>query len=73
MDVETLRAFIPTIATSLGILAYLTYNFTRGGIHVRGKGWQTKQEAPKPYYITQILLIIIFIGQLISIIIRVIK
>ena len=73
MDVETLRAFILPIGVSLGILAYITYNFARGGIHVRGKGWQTKQEAPKPYYITQILLIIIFIGQLISIIIRVIK
>jgi membrane protein insertase Oxa1/YidC/SpoIIIJ len=73
MDVETLRTFILPIVVSLGILAYITYNFTRGGVHVRGKGWQTKQEAPKPYYITQILLIIIFIGQLISIIIRVIK
>ena len=73
MDVETLRTFILPIVVSLGILAYITYNFTRGGVHVRGKGWQTKQEAPKPYYITQILLIIIFIGQLISIIIRVNK
>lgn len=73
MDAETLRAFIPTIAISIGILAYTTYNFTRGGIHVRGKGWQTKQEAPKPYYITQILLIIIFIVEIISIVIRVIK
>tara|TARA_B100001996_G_scaffold382657_1_gene375111 strand:- start:755 stop:991 length:237 start_codon:yes stop_codon:yes gene_type:complete len=32
-------------------LGYAIYMFLRKGIHVKGRGWKTKDEAPKLYYI----------------------
>jgi len=68
MDTAALFRHVPTIFVTVCLLAYVTYNFVRGGAYVRGKGWQSKVEAPKSYYLTQGILILISFGQIASII-----
>jgi hypothetical protein len=68
MDTAALFRHVPTIFVTVCLLAYVTYNFVRGGAYARGKGWQSKEEAPKSYYLTQGILILISFGQIASII-----
>ena len=49
---------------------YAAYTFVRQGVHVRGQGWKTKQEAPKSFYFTIGILVLISIFSLGSIIFR---
>ena len=49
---------------------YAVYTFVRQGVHVRGQGWKTKQEAPKSFYFTIGILIVVSIFSLGSIIFR---
>ena len=52
-------------------LGYAIYTFLRKGVHVKGKGWKTKDEAPKSYYITLGVMVFIALFSIISIIFRV--
>ena len=49
---------------------YAGYTFVRQGVHVRGQGWKTKEEAPKSFYFTVGILVLISIVSLGSIIFR---
>ncbi len=49
---------------------YFAYTFIRQGVHVRGQGWKTKEEAPKSFYFTMAIMVLISIVSLGSIIIR---
>jgi hypothetical protein len=53
------------------MFGYAAYNFTRGGIHVRGKGWMSKKDAPKSYYFTQIIMVVLGIFQIASELVRI--
>ena len=53
------------------MFGYAAYNFTRGGIHVRGKGWMSKEDAPKSYYFTQIIMVVLGIFQIASGLVRI--
>jgi len=56
-----------SIGNLLGLvfcLGYAIYTFLRKGVHVKGKGWKTKDEAPKSYYFTLGILIVISIFSL---------
>ena len=64
MDTAALFRHVPTIFVTVCLLAYVTYNFVRGGAYARGKGWQSKEEAPQSYYLTQGILILISFGQI---------
>jgi len=50
---------------------YAAYIFLRQGVHVRGKGWRTKSEAPKAFYFTLGIMLVIFLVSLGAIIFRV--
>ncbi len=46
-------------AVGLVLLIYVGFCFAKGGTHVKGKGWMTKEEAPKTYIFSQVLYIIL--------------
>lgn len=49
---------------------YALYTFLKQGVHVKGKGWKTKSEAPKSYYFTLGIMLVIILFSLGSIIFR---
>ena len=51
-------SFIAPIA-GVAMLIYAGYCISKGGTHVRGKGWMTKEEAPKSYIVNQVLYMIL--------------
>ncbi len=59
------KVVIPVVVAIL-VLAYAGYLWVRQGVHVRGKGWMAKEEAPKTFYFTVIFLAIIGLFQLLS-------
>ncbi len=68
-----IELIVGSIGNLLGLvfcLGYAIYTFLRKGVHVKGKGWKTKDEAPKSYYFTLGILIVISIFSLGSIIVR---
>ena len=68
-----IELIVGSIGNLLGLvfcLGYAIYTFLRKGVHVKGKGWKTKDEAPKSYYFTLEILIVISIFSLGSIIVR---
>jgi hypothetical protein len=62
--------FIPGVLVGLFCLGYAVFIFVKGGVHVRGKGWRTKSEAPKSYYFTLISMALIGLSMIIQSIIR---
>ena len=69
-----IELIVGSIGNLLGLvfcLGYAIYTFLRKGVHVKGKGWKTKDEAPKSYYFTLGILIVISIFSLGSIIVRI--
>lgn len=52
-------------------LGYAIYTFLKKGVHVKGRGWKTKDEAPKSYYITLGVMVLIALFSLVSMIFRV--
>jgi hypothetical protein len=62
---EISRYVIPLIVTVL-LFAYAGYCWVTQKVHVKGKGWKTKDEAPKSFYFTVIILVLIGLGQLFS-------
>ncbi len=70
----TIEFILPLLGNLVGLffcLGYALYLFLRKGIHVRGQGWKTKDEAPKSYYFTLGMLILISVGSLVGIIARI--
>ena len=59
MAEERIATLIPSLIIPILFLGYATFIFVKGGVHVRGKGWKTKDEAPKTYY-----FMIVFMGLL---------
>ena len=51
-------------------LGYAIYIFLKKGVYVKHKGWQTKDEAPKTFYFTIGIMILISILSLGAIIFR---
>jgi hypothetical protein len=52
-------------------LGYAIYTFLKKGVHVKGRGWKTKVEAPKSYYTTLVVMVLIALFSLVSMIFRV--
>ena len=46
-----------SLIAPLFFLGYAIFTFLKGGVHVKGQGWKTKEEAPKTYF-----FIVVFIG-----------
>jgi hypothetical protein len=68
-----IELILGSIGNLLGLvfcLGYAIYTFLRKGVHVKGKGWKTKDEAPKSYYFTLGILIVISIFSLGAIVVR---
>ena len=59
MAEERIATLIPSLIIPILFLGYATFIFVKGGVHIRGKGWKTKDEAPKTYY-----FMIVFMGLL---------
>jgi len=62
---EISRYVIPLIVAVL-LFAYAGYCWVTQKVHLKGKGWKTKDEAPKSFYFTVIILVLIGLGQLFS-------
>ena len=52
-------------------LGYAIYTFLKKGVHVKGRGWKTKDEAPKSYYITLAVMVLIALFSFVSMVFRV--
>jgi|TARA_B100001996_G_scaffold270934_1_gene212036 hypothetical protein len=59
MAEERIATLIPSLIIPILFLGYATFIFVKGGVHVRGKGWKTKDEAPKTYYFMIIFMVIL--------------
>ncbi len=62
---EFSRLVLPIIISVL-LFAYAGYCWVTQKVHLKGKGWKTKDEAPKSFYFTVIILVLIGLGQLFS-------
>lgn len=62
---EISRLVLPIIISVL-LFAYAGYCWVTQKVHLKGKGWKTKDEAPKSFYFTVIILVLIGLGQLFS-------
>ena len=48
----------------LVFLVYVVYCFQHGGVHVKKRGWVTKEESPKTFIFMMILFMLIGLGHL---------
>ena len=71
VPIELIVGSIGNLFAFVLCLGYAIYTFIRKGVHVKGKGWKTKDEAPKSYYITLGVMVFIALFSIISIIFRV--
>ena len=62
---EFSRLVLPIIISVL-LFAYAGYCWVTQKVHLKGKGWKTKDEAPKSFYFTVTILVLIGLGQLFS-------
>jgi len=46
-------------------MGYAVFIFVKGGVHVEGKGWKTKKEAPKTYFFMLFLMLILGLSSII--------
>ena len=46
-----------SLIAPLLFLGFVIFTFLKGGVHVKGQGWKTKEEAPKTYF-----FIVVFMG-----------
>ena len=72
MAEERIATLIPSLIVPILFLAYATFIFVKGGVHVRGKGWKTKDEAPKTYYFMIIFMGILGVAGIVTTILRVV-
>ena len=66
MRVELLTTLAIPILVSLLMFSYAGFCWMKQKVHVRGKGWQTREESPKMFYFTVGIMILLGIGQLAS-------
>ena len=50
----------------IGLMAYAGYCWVTQSVHVRGMGWKTREEAPKAFYFTILLILIIGVYSIVS-------
>ena len=68
---ELILGSIGNLFAFIFCLGYGIYLFLKKGLHVKGRGWKTKDEAPKSYYITLGVMVLIAVFSLVSMIFRV--
>ena len=66
MDTGLITKLVIPIVVAFLMFSYAGYLWVKQGVHVRGKGWMSKEEAPKSFYITVVLMVVLGLGQLIS-------
>ena len=66
MERDEIIGLVVPIMVSFLLFGYVAYCWFNQKVHVRGKGWRSKDEAPKTFYFTVILLLLIGLGQLFS-------
>jgi uncharacterized membrane protein YidH (DUF202 family) len=64
MELLTTLAF--PILISILMCGYAGFCWVNQKVHVRGKGWRTKEESPKMFYFTVSIMIFLGIVQLFS-------
>ena len=67
---EASRLIWPALAGLL-FMGYAVFIFVKGGVHVEGKGWQTKKEAPKTYFFMLFFMLLIGLSSIIFTVISV--
>tara|TARA_B100001029_G_C14944321_1_gene385019 strand:- start:303 stop:524 length:222 start_codon:yes stop_codon:yes gene_type:complete len=72
MAEERIATLIPSLIVPILFLVYATFIFVKGGVHVRGKGWKTKDEAPKTYYFMIVFMGILGVAGIATTILRVV-
>lgn len=63
-EIETYQILSPLFGFIM--LAYVGYCFSKEGTHSRGRGWQTKEEAPKTFIINQVIYSILAVILIVS-------
>ena len=58
-------SFLPSLFLGLCFLIYALYCHQNGGSHHKGRGWVTKEEAPKTHIFQMILFIVIGLSQIV--------
>ncbi len=71
VPVELILSLLGNLVALFFCLGYALYLFLRKGIHVKGQGWKTKDEAPKSYYFTLGLMMLISVGSFVAIVARI--
>ena len=71
VPIELIVGSIGNLFAFVLCLGYAIYTFIRKGVHVKGKGWKTKDEAPKSYYITLGVMVLIALFSFVSMVFRV--
>ena len=66
MDTSLIYKVAIPIVVAILMFAYAGYLWVRQGVHVRGKGWMPKEEAPKTFYFTVVFMILLGISQIIG-------
>jgi hypothetical protein len=67
---ELILGSIGNLFAFIFCLGYAIYTFLRKGVHVKGRGWKTKDEAPKSYYFTLAIMFLVALISLAAIIFR---
>ena len=68
MTIGEISRFVLPIVVSVLLFAYAGFCWVKQKVHVRGKGWQTREESTKTFYFTIAIMILLGIGQLFSLI-----
>ena len=58
MDMKGLPSTLWTSVIGIALLVYVGYCSSKGGTHVKGRGWVTKSEAPTSYLINMVTCVI---------------
>ena len=70
VPIHLIMSLVGNILALVFCTGYAIYTFLRKGVHVKGRGWKTKDEAPKSYYFTLGILIVVSIFSFGAIIFR---
>ena len=70
VPVELILGSIGNLFGFVFCLGYGIYLFLKKGLYVKGRGWKTKDEAPKSYYITLGVMVLIALFSFGSIVFR---
>ena len=67
MRAELIYSIVGNLVGLVLCLGYGLYCFVNKGFHAKGKGWKTREEAPKGYYFVLGLVAFIGVIQIVSI------